>query len=87
MSKTFGEKTTALEVIEGHDLSGKDVIVTGASNGIGVETARALAKAGARVVLAARDIPRTNEVAADIIKTTGNDKIEVEQLDISSKFC
>ncbi len=41
---TFGFETTALEVVEGIDLSGKRAIVTGGASGIGVETARALAK-------------------------------------------
>ena len=84
MSKKFGERSTALEVIEGHNLSGKEIIVTGAASGIGVETARALAKAGARVVIAARDLKRSNEVKDDIIKTTGNKNIEVEELELGS---
>ena len=84
MSKKFGEKTTALEVIEGHNLSGKEVIVTGGSSGIGVETVRALAKAGARVVIAARDLKRANEVKDDVIQTTGNNNVEVEELELGS---
>jgi hypothetical protein len=43
----FGFESTAAEVVAGIDLSGKRAIVTGASSGIGVETARALAGAGA----------------------------------------
>jgi NAD(P)-dependent dehydrogenase (short-subunit alcohol dehydrogenase family) len=84
MSKNFGERTTAVEVVEGHDLTGKEVIVTGANSGIGVETARALAKAGARVVIAARDLKKANEVKDDIIKTTGNNNVEVEELELGS---
>ena len=84
MSKNFGERTTALEVVEGHDLTEKEVIVTGANSGIGVETARALAKAGARVVIAARDLKKANEVKDDIIKTTGNNNVEVEELELGS---
>ena len=84
MSKKFGEKTTAFEVIEGHNLSGKEVIVTGGSSGIGVETVRALAKAGARVVIAARDLKRANEVKDDVIQTTGNNNVEVEELELGS---
>jgi len=48
----FGFDSTAFEVIAGVDLTGKRAIVTGASSGIGVETARALARAGAAVTLA-----------------------------------
>ena len=51
----FGFESTAAEVIDGVDLTGKTAIVTGASSGIGVETARALAAAGASVTLAVRD--------------------------------
>src|ERR1700729_100786 len=51
----FGFDSTAAEVIEGIDLSGKRAIVTGGSSGIGVETARALSGAGADVTLAVRD--------------------------------
>jgi NAD(P)-dependent dehydrogenase (short-subunit alcohol dehydrogenase family) len=46
---------TALEIVDGVDLTGKTCVVTGASAGLGRESARALAKAGAHVVLAARD--------------------------------
>jgi NAD(P)-dependent dehydrogenase (short-subunit alcohol dehydrogenase family) len=47
----FGAETTADEVIEGVDLSGKTAIVTGGNSGIGFETARVLAGAGARVIV------------------------------------
>ena len=50
----FGYETTAAEVVEGVDLTGKRAIVTGGASGIGVETARALAGAGAAVTLAVR---------------------------------
>jgi NADPH-dependent 2,4-dienoyl-CoA reductase/sulfur reductase-like enzyme len=52
----FGFQSTAAQVLEGVDLSGQRAIVTGASSGIGVETARALACAGAEVTLAVRDV-------------------------------
>ena len=51
----FGFATTADDVIAGLDLSGKQVIVTGGASGIGLETARALANAGAEVTLAVRN--------------------------------
>ncbi|WP_217576888.1 SDR family NAD(P)-dependent oxidoreductase, partial [Streptomyces sp. GbtcB7] len=53
--RMFGASTTAAEVIDGVDLHGRRAVVTGASSGIGVETARALAAAGADVALAVRD--------------------------------
>ena len=49
------ERRSALEVVDGIDLSGKACVITGASSGLGRESARALAAAGAHVVLAARD--------------------------------
>ena len=48
----FGAESTAAEVVEGIDLTGKRAIVTGAASGIGIETARALAGAGAEVTMA-----------------------------------
>ena len=52
----FGFETTALEVLDGVDLSGRKAIITGGASGIGLETARALAHAGAEVTLAVRDV-------------------------------
>ncbi|ORV88447.1 short-chain dehydrogenase [Mycobacterium interjectum] len=49
------QRPTALQVVEGIDLSGKTCVITGASSGLGRESARALAVAGAHVVLTARD--------------------------------
>ena len=78
----FGFASTAAEVIEGVDLNGKNAIVTGASSGIGVETARALAGAGAAVTLAVRDRAEGERVAADIRTNTGNDAVSVGALDL-----
>src|SRR4051812_22590066 len=63
---TYGFETTAAEVVDGLDLTGKRMIVTGAASGIGVETARALAGAGAEVTLAVRDTAAGDRTAADI---------------------
>ena len=62
----FGFETTALEVVEGVDLSGKRALVTGGASGIGVETVRALAKAGAEVTIAVRDVDAGEQVATEI---------------------
>ena len=62
---TFGFDTTALEAVEGVDLSGKRAIVTGGASGIGIETVRALAKAGADVTIAARDVAAGERVATE----------------------
>jgi NAD(P)-dependent dehydrogenase (short-subunit alcohol dehydrogenase family) len=79
----FGFTSTAAEVIAGVDLSGKRAIVTGASSGIGVETARALADAGAAVTLAVRNTESGERVAADIRDGTGNGAVTVGALDLS----
>jgi NAD(P)-dependent dehydrogenase (short-subunit alcohol dehydrogenase family) len=79
----FGFESTATDVIEGVDLSGKSAIVTGASSGIGVETARALAAAGASVTLAVRDTSSGDRVAGQIRESTGNDAVTVGAVDLS----
>ena len=68
----FGPASTAAEVIAGVDLTGKRAIVTGASSGIGQETARALAGAGAEVTLAVRDTAAGEKAAAAIAGSEGN---------------
>lgn len=81
----FGAESTAMQVIAGIKLAGKRAIVTGASSGIGVETARALASAGADVTLAVRDLPAGQRTAADITATTGNPAVHVGQLDLADQ--
>src|ERR1700682_568297 len=70
----FKWETTAAEVVAGSDLSGNRVIVTGGASGIGLETARALAAAGAHVTLAVRNAEAGQRVAAEIV-TTGTTHI------------
>ncbi|ACG73672.1 short-chain dehydrogenase/reductase SDR [Anaeromyxobacter sp. K] len=79
----FDATSTAAEVVRGIDLSGKRIVVTGGASGIGVETARALAGAGAEVVLAVRDVAAGARVAADITRTTGNGRVTVRPLDLA----
>jgi len=78
----FGPGSTIWEVVAGIDLSGKRAIVTGASSGIGVETARALASAGAEVTLAVRDRVAGERSAAEIRETTGA-TVRVGRLDLA----
>jgi NAD(P)-dependent dehydrogenase (short-subunit alcohol dehydrogenase family) len=78
----FGAESTAAEVVEGIELNGKRAIVTGAASGIGVETARALAGAGATVTLAVRRTGDGEEVARDIRSSTGNDEVTVAHLEL-----
>ena len=81
----FGFRSTVDDVIDGIDLSGKYSIVTGGSSGIGIETARALAKAGANVTLAVRKTDAGEEIAANIRISTGNPNVRVARLDLSDQ--
>ncbi|MEV2214882.1 SDR family NAD(P)-dependent oxidoreductase [Streptomyces sp. NPDC050997] len=81
----FGFHSTASEVIEGVDLTGKHAIVTGATSGIGVETARALAGAGADVTLAVRNVEAGNRVAEEIATKTGNSKVAAAPLQLADR--
>ena len=82
IASPFGAKTQADEVVAGVDLRGKTAIVTGGASGIGVETARALAAAGARLVLPVRSRAKAEAVAAELRATTGNLAIEVADMDL-----
>jgi NAD(P)-dependent dehydrogenase (short-subunit alcohol dehydrogenase family) len=81
----FGRNSTAAEVVRGIDLSGRRVVVTGAASGIGVETARALAGAGADVTLAVRNLEAGEATARDITESTGNANVHVGFLDLADR--
>ncbi|WP_035855378.1 SDR family NAD(P)-dependent oxidoreductase [Cryptosporangium arvum] len=78
----FGATSTAADVVAGLDLHGKRAIVTGGGSGIGVETARALALAGAEVTLAVRRTGPAEDVAADLRRSTGNPAVHVAPLEL-----
>jgi NAD(P)-dependent dehydrogenase (short-subunit alcohol dehydrogenase family) len=80
----FSSDSTSAEVIERIDLSGKRAVVTGGSSGIGIETARALASAGAEVTLAVRDTGAGHRTATDITAATGN-AVHVGRLDLADQ--
>lgn len=73
----FTAQSTTAEVVDGIDLTGRRVIVTGGASGIGIETARTLAGAGAEVTLAVRNLEAGERTAEDIIATTGNKQVLV----------
>lgn len=79
----FGPETTSDEVLEGLDLSGRVALVTGASGGLGAEAARALARAGARVTLTARDRPKGEKVLAAIRSAHPQAAVELGELELS----
>ena len=83
--KTFGATSTTDEVLAGVDLSGKRILVTGVSAGLGVETARALATHGAQVVGAARDLKKAEAATADVrAQATNGGGLELVELDLAN---
>jgi NAD(P)-dependent dehydrogenase (short-subunit alcohol dehydrogenase family) len=81
----FNAESTAAEVIAGIDLDSRRAIVTGGASGIGIETARALASAGAEVVLAVRNVEAGEQTAAGITESTGNKRVTVARLDLADQ--
>ncbi|MDH2429097.1 SDR family NAD(P)-dependent oxidoreductase [Sphaerisporangium sp. TRM90804] len=81
----FTATSTAAEVVDGVDLTGRRAIVTGAASGIGVETARALAAAGAEVTLAVRDVEAGERTAEGLTASTGGGRVLVAQLDLADR--
>lgn len=79
----FNGSSTAEEVIAGVDLHGLRAVVTGASSGLGAETARVLAMAGAAVTLAVRDTAAGGRVADDIAASTGEPRATVAAIDLA----
>src|SRR5271154_1206898 len=80
MARTFGAESTADEVLEGINLSGKRVLVTGVSAGLGVETARSLVAHGATVVGTARDLTKARNALAQ----AGTPSVELVEMDLAS---
>lgn len=88
MSGPYGATSTTDQVLEGVNLSGKRILVTGVSAGLGVETARVLAAHGARVVGAARNLEKarraTEVVRNDAALGGGIDLIELDLANLAS---
>lgn len=86
MTTQFGEKSTTEDVLAGIDLTGKRVLVTGVSAGLGVETARALVAHGAEVVGAARDVAKAERATADVraAAEAGKGAFSIVELDLAS---
>lgn len=81
---SFGFESTADDVLEGIDLSGKHVLVTGASAGLGVETTRALAAHGARVTMAVRDLDKGTAAMEEIRSVVPDAQLDLRPLDLAS---
>ncbi len=79
----FNAESTASEVIQGISLAGRTALVTGASSGLGIETSRALASAGARVLMAARDPAKLQEAMDAVLTAQPNAQLEAVHLDLA----
>src|ERR1700753_1373257 len=85
MTSTFGAKSTTDEVLGGVNLTGKRILVTGVSAGLGVETARILAAHGATVVGAARDLAKAERATETVRADAKNGgALELIELDLAS---
>ncbi|KAM9063184.1 WW domain-containing oxidoreductase isoform X2 [Sarcophilus harrisii] len=80
----YDGNTTAMEILQGRDLTGKVVVVTGANSGIGFETAKSFALHGAQVILACRNMARANEAVSRILQEWHKAKVEAMTLDLAS---
>jgi NAD(P)-dependent dehydrogenase (short-subunit alcohol dehydrogenase family) len=80
----MSERRSACEVVEGIDLSGKVCVITGASSGLGRESARALAAAGAQVILAARNREALSEAARWVADEVPGARTSTVELDLTA---
>ncbi|MBK7949284.1 MAG: SDR family NAD(P)-dependent oxidoreductase [Deltaproteobacteria bacterium] len=83
MTRKFGAESTAEEVARDIDLTGRTIVVTGVSAGLGVETARVLAARGARVVCVARDKAKTEAAVAGLRSGNPKGAFEIALLDLA----
>lgn len=83
MAPILGSRSTALQAVTGFDLTGKTAVITGGNSGLGVETARAMAHAGAKVILTSRNVEAGQEVARQLQSSGVKGHIEVSQLDLA----
>ncbi|XP_008310182.2 WW domain-containing oxidoreductase [Cynoglossus semilaevis] len=82
--KRYDGNTTALEILQGHNLSDKVIIVTGANAGIGFETARSFALHGAHVILASRNLSRVSKAVSLIQQEWHKARVEAMVCDLAS---
>jgi NAD(P)-dependent dehydrogenase (short-subunit alcohol dehydrogenase family) len=81
--RSFGFESTADEVLEGIDLTGRRILVTGASAGLGVETTRALAARGASVSMAVRDLTKGAAAMELVLDRVPGADLDLRQLDLA----
>lgn len=80
----YGKETTTDEVLAGLDLSGKRIVITGASGGLGEESARALASKGASITMAARNAEKSAAAEARLREKLPGADLETRELDLAS---
>jgi NAD(P)-dependent dehydrogenase (short-subunit alcohol dehydrogenase family) len=80
---TFTHESTTDEVLDGIDLSGRRIVVTGAASGLGEESTRALAAHGASVLMLARDPAKNDEAAARIRAEVPDAELSLDTLDLA----
>ena len=80
----FGAETTTDQLLQSVDLSGRRVLITGASAGLGAETARALAAHGAEVMMAVRDLTKGQRTADAIRAAAPDARVELHELELAS---
>ena len=83
IQSAFGARSTALNVVQGVSLVGKTAVVTGGASGLGFETSRALASAGAAVMLAVRNLEQGQAAAARITAEFPQARVAVAKLDLA----
>ena len=83
MSSAFDADSTTSEVLQGHDLKGKTVVVTGGSAGLGLETGRALAASGARVAMMARNPEKLEQALQKVRQDHPETIFEARKMDLA----
>lgn len=84
MTPSFSRESSTSDVLQGRDLSGRTVLVTGANSGLGTETARALGAAGARVVITTRDAAKSADALATLQEAVPGAVFEAVEMDLGS---
>ncbi len=83
ITSAFGARSTALQVVAGRSLKGRHAIVTGGASGLGLETSKALASAGANVTLAVRNLVQGEEAKQELQLAYPQARIHLAQLDLA----
>jgi len=84
IQSSFGARSTASEVVAGHDLRGKTIVITGASSGIGYEAVRALLSAHAEVIIAGRDQAKGEQAVQALHTEYPGSQVQFLPLDLGS---